>query len=218
MKDKEISKKLQVKLNQHLRRFENYFTRPVYKFIYQMVFGIIKSGELKVSRIAKSLNEVISLKKTEERLSRNLGKDVLHREIQQSHILLNSHTLKSCKFHIVDLTDIQKRYALKMEGLGRVRDGDKGIIGNGYYLCNITSIDDSGELIFPSYSELYSLDEENTSENKKILDAIMTVSTASREDSIFVLDRGCDRIEIMKVLLKEKKYFIIRQQWNRDLY
>ena len=60
IKDKEISKKLQVKLNHHIRKFENYFTRPEYKFIYQMVFGIIKSGELKISRIAKSLNEVIS--------------------------------------------------------------------------------------------------------------------------------------------------------------
>ena len=86
MKDKEILQQLQVKFNQSLRKFENYFSRPVYKFIYQMVFGIIKSGEVKTGKIAKSLQEGISTKKTEERLGHHLGKAGLAQAIQSAHI------------------------------------------------------------------------------------------------------------------------------------
>ena len=218
MKDKEILQKLQVKFNQTLRKCENIFSRPVYKFIYQMVFGIIKSGEVKTGQIAKSLHEGISFKKTEERLGHHLGKEDLYKEIQRAHILMYSSDLKRCLYHIVDLTDIQKEYAKKMDGLDKVRDGDKDVIGTGYYMCNITSVDESGELIVPIYSDLYSLKEENTSENKKILEATELVISGSRKESIFVCDRGMDRIEIMKPLLKDHTYFIIRQRGNRNLF
>jgi len=218
MKDKEILQKLQVKFNQSLGKFENYFSRPVYKFIYQIVFGIIKSGEVKTGQIAKSLTESISFKKTEERLGHHLGKEGLHKDIQRVHITVHSSDLKRCLYHIVDLTDIQKRYAEKMDGLDRVRDGDKDNIGNGYYLLNITSMDERGDFIVPIYSDLYSLKEEIAGENKKILEAVELVKSGSKKESMFVFDRGMDRKEIMKPLLKECSYFIIRQNGTRNLY
>ena len=56
-----------------------------------------------------------------------------------------------------------------MDGLSAVHDGSKGKVGAGYWLCNVTGVDRSGSLIVPSYSELYSLDQETSSENAKIL-------------------------------------------------
>ena len=35
----------------------------------------------------------------------------------------------------VDLSDIRKRYAKKMESLGKVRGGSENEIGSGYPLC-----------------------------------------------------------------------------------
>lgn len=118
---------------------------------------------------------------------------------------------------ILDLSDIQKRYAENMSGLGLVWDGSEKKIGQGYWLCNVTGVDESGSTIVPAYSELYSLVEESSSENKKVLAAIANVSKVTGGDKIWVDDRGGDRQNIMLPLLKDNQQFIIRQTGNRDL-
>jgi len=47
--------------------------RPQQKFVHQMVYGILAGNKLHLSEIARSLKENITLKKTIDRLSRNLG-------------------------------------------------------------------------------------------------------------------------------------------------
>ena len=47
--------------------------RPQQKFILQMLYGILAGNKVHLSEIARSLNERISLKKTVDRLSRNLS-------------------------------------------------------------------------------------------------------------------------------------------------
>ena len=87
---------------------------------------------------------------------------------------------------IIDISEIQKEYAEKMAGLAKVHDGSKKKEGTGYWLCDVTGVDEGGLLIVPAYSELYSLKEECTSENMKILDAIVQVSAVVGEDKIWV--------------------------------
>lgn len=82
----------------------------------------------------------------------------------------------------------------------------------------ITGVDETSSLIVPCYSELYSLAEENSSENEKILSAIAMVSPYIGNDKIWVADRGGDRKSIMNPLLDADRQFIIRQVGNRDLY
>ena len=58
-----------------LRFFEKIskdFSKPLQKFITQMLFGILSSQESKLSCIARSLDEKTTLKNVIERLSRNL--------------------------------------------------------------------------------------------------------------------------------------------------
>ena len=66
-----IDEGLQVKYNQVQAKYQGYFHKPVYKFYRQLVYGILKSRHVHLSKIARSLNECISLKKTWERLSRH---------------------------------------------------------------------------------------------------------------------------------------------------
>jgi hypothetical protein len=47
-------------------------SRPVKKFIFAMIFGILVSKSSFLTQIARKLNEEIALDKTVERLSRNL--------------------------------------------------------------------------------------------------------------------------------------------------
>jgi len=48
------------------------FKKPVQKFIFEMVFGLIASQSSHLTKIARKLNESILLKKTVERLSKRL--------------------------------------------------------------------------------------------------------------------------------------------------
>lgn len=50
----------------------NGLKRPQSKFLLQMIYGILAGNKLHLSEIARSLNENITLKKTIDRLSRNL--------------------------------------------------------------------------------------------------------------------------------------------------
>ena len=67
-------------LNHNLKRgilrfsekFSNDFSKPLQKFIAQMLFGILSCQESKLSRIARTLEEKATIKKVIERLSRNL--------------------------------------------------------------------------------------------------------------------------------------------------
>ena len=53
------------------------FTKPVQRFIEQMVYGIVVSKDVKLSQISRALEETIAVKKTEDRLSINLGREHL---------------------------------------------------------------------------------------------------------------------------------------------
>ena len=79
-----ITKKtLQVKLHQFLNIFRYGFSLPEYKFIVDIVLGILKSRSIICNRIAQELAESITKKKTCERLSRNLSRDGFGDKIQQ---------------------------------------------------------------------------------------------------------------------------------------
>ena len=218
MELKQITSKIQVKLKLFNNRLSAGYRRPTQRFISQMMFGILKSGKIQLNAIARSLQERRFIKKSSERLGYHLGISGFWYRVLDSLLQAQRYYLRQCKYMIIDLSDIQKRYAQKMTGLAEVYDGSEKTIGPGYWQCNVTGVDATGSLIVPAYSELYSLTEEVSTENKKILEAIELVSDRVGNDKIWVEDRGGDRRSIMEVLLKSDRQFIIRQVGNRDLY
>lgn len=214
----ELSRQVQVKLHQYCYKFKEGYSKADSRFIRQMHFGILKSGSVQLSSIGRSLSEVISHKKTTERLGRHLGREGLWEKVSESVLKQQRHYLRRCRYLVFDLSDISKRYAERMEGLGRVHDGSEGEIANGYWVSNVVGVDTEGDLLVPAYSELYSHHMEVTSENQKILEAINRVSEWADDESINVFDRGGDRRMLITPLLSEGKYFIIRQVGNRHLY
>lgn len=157
MELRELSTKVQIKLHQFSRRYSSGFSRPDQKFIWQMLFGILKRGKVLLNSIARGLQKGRLLKKTAERLGRHLGAVGFWLELSVATLESQRHYLRKCKYMIVDLSDLQKEYAEKMAGLAPVYDGSKDQVGPGYWLCNVTGVDELGELIVPAYSELYSL-------------------------------------------------------------
>ena len=124
------------------------FSRPEVKNIGSLLQGMLKRHDVHVSVLGRSLGEKIAPRKTEERLHRNLRREGLWRRLIEAHGVKNRTAIREKRYCIIDLSDIQKPYAEQMEGLGRVRDGDRSnrgepVIGNGLYWINGVMVDRS---------------------------------------------------------------------------
>jgi len=96
------------------------------------------------------------VKKTEGRLSRQLGRRRLDREIQRRLVEHAAPRIEDDTLLVLDLSDLTKKYAEKMENLAQVRDGREKKLGWGYWTLNIVGANTKGTKIMPLYGRLYS--------------------------------------------------------------
>jgi hypothetical protein len=185
----------------------------------QMLYGIQTSKDVKLSNIARSLNEQIPLIKTENRLSRNLGRMDLTERINRNLIAEGSRRIQKETVIALDLSDLDKPYAEKMEYLAFVRDGSTGETrSKGYWLLDILGADVEGEDLIPLYGELYSQEANDfRSENRQILNAIDRVMEGIGPKGIWAIDRRGDRSRLFKGFLERKIRFVVRLVGDRDL-
>ena len=90
---------------------------------------------MRLSEIARSLEENISIKKIIERLGRQLQRGGLREQVRENLLQLAAGRIDSQTLLLVDPTDINKPYAKKMQYLAPVRDGSEGRIQDGYWCC-----------------------------------------------------------------------------------
>lgn len=188
------------------------FQLPIQKFVQQMIFGIIRSRSVIAQRIGISLEEKLKLKKTRERLYRNLKDRVfLYSFLMLSHMRKTSSAIVETTPILLDLSDIAKPSAKKMEGLARVWDGSEGKTNKGYYTLQASFCDpENPRSIRLYYSDLFSLEEEDVSENEKILDFIHQSAILTGNKGIYVSDRGLDRERLLTDMIENDNSFIIR--------
>lgn len=194
--------------------------KPARRFIGEVIYGIQARQSVHLTEVARSLEECIPLIKTENRLSRNLVREEIRPVIQEALIREGSVKVKRDTLLVLDLSDIVKPYAHKMENLARVRDGSSGDIANGYWLCQVVGVENGGREIMPLYGELYSQKAEDfVSENDEIVKAMSAISGATEKRGVWVLDRGGDRRELYRDLVPENKgrRFIVRLKGDRHL-
>jgi hypothetical protein len=188
------------------------------RFTAEMIYGIQVRQSVRISEISRSLNEPIALKKTEERLCRQLRRPglrshFLHRVLTEAAPRVTDDTLV-----ILDLSDIAKKYAEKMEYMAGVHDGSDNTVGNGYWILQAIGARVGASGITPLYSHLYSQDAPDfKSENDEILTAVDQISVHTGNRGIYVLDRAGDRKVLIGGFLERGKRFIIRMVGNRDL-
>src|SRR5258708_38865933 len=166
MQDSKLRSRLKAQLTKFSSELCEGLSRPLEKFVGQMLFGIQASQDVKLSNIARSLKEEIALIKTEDRLSRNLKAAELETELTSHLANKGSQRVEANTVLCLDLSDIRKEYAKKMEYLAPVHDGSAGEVHAGYWLCDITGAQVNGSEIVPLYQKLYSAEAKDfTSEN-----------------------------------------------------
>jgi hypothetical protein len=188
------------------------------RFVGEAIYGIQARGSVRLSEIGRSLSETTSLKKRIDRLSRNLGRPGLDRDIGAAVLAQGADLVKQDTLLILDPTDITKKYAKKMELLAKVRDGSEKEIGLGYWVDTVVAADVDSSEIIPLVHSLYSQDAADfMSENRELLNVIEKVHSATSSRGVFVIDRGGDRGVLYDGLLKKEAplRFIIRQRGDR---
>ena len=68
-----LSYQLKRELNKFSKKITNGLSKPKYKMVFQMMYGMLEAQSTHLSNIARALKEKITLKKTIDRLSRNLN-------------------------------------------------------------------------------------------------------------------------------------------------
>ena len=164
------------------------------RFVTEVIYGMMVGQSVLLTQIGRTLEDDVSLKKIEERFCRQLGKeglwDKLHRGLlPHAASKVFEHTLL-----IIDISDIRKKYAKKMEYLATVRDGSEEVLGDGYWTLQVIGAELHRDEIVPLYQSLYSQDAPDfKSENDEILKAVSMISGYTDKRGIWVIDRGGDR-------------------------
>ena len=216
MQDSKLRSRLKAQLTKFCSELCLGLSGPLEKFVGQMLFGIQASQDVKLSNIARSLKEEIPLIKTEDRLSRNLKAIELEAEVTSQLARMASQRVEANTVLCLDLSDIRKEYAQKMEHLASVRDGSTGEVPAGYWLCAITGAEVNGSEILPLYQKLYSAEaQEFLSENAEVLAGVDLLRGYTQGRGIWALDRGGDRKKLLEPLLERRERFVIRSTGKR---
>lgn len=206
-----LALKLRAQIHDFSGKLSSRFSRPQRRFVEQMIYGIQASGDVKLSEIARSLNERIRLLKTETRLSRNLADDGLEEALLADIAAMGARRVHNDTLLLLDLTDVRKDFAKKMEHLATVRDGSTGELVPGYWMMKVVGCEVEQRRMAPLYQSLYSADAPGfVSENEEILKAVELISTHSKKRGVWVMDRGGSRRALIDRFLDCSLRFIVR--------
>ena len=193
--------------------------RPQEKFVHQMIYGILAGNKLHLSEIARALKESITLKKTIDRLSKNLhafdGKDsVMHNYLG----LVRQQVKDDYAVIIIDNSDIVKPASTKLEALSEIRDGSTGEITQGYLTIEAAVLSEKGKMPLPVYERVFSAAEKGfISETHENLCCLQSLTENFSSRCVRTLDRGFDANEYYCYSLKHGERFVIRAKKNRNV-
>lgn len=197
--------------------------RPVRKLISETVFGILSSGSLQQSQIARALREPCRLHHTQKRMSRMLAR---HSEVtwaaEQLQLEQLGPRVSSEMVLAIDPGDLNRDGSPKSEHRGWVRDGDRGDQVGGYPLMSVVARDVARGVTLPLITRLLSANRpSHKSENTDILAVMSEVRRHVPTDALWVIDRGGDRGVLWKAWLEDECQVLVRAanqrywQWRR---
>lgn len=197
----------------------NQVTKPTTKFVSQLLCGMLFCSDLILTHVSSRVPDRSRLTAVAKRFRRQLA----NTRFEPKQILFNYLSLvrKVTDFDssfIVDLTDLAKPYAKKLENIALVRDADQDRLVNGYWCVEVYSID-KRNIIWPVILWPYSLEAEGqVSENQQILKVLSILDEYFGSGfGIYIFDRGFDRISLIEPFLSGKRHFIIRQRGDRTV-
>jgi hypothetical protein len=218
MQSTRVRSRLKAQLTKFTSELAEGLSRPLRAFVGEMLFGIPASQDVKLSNIARRLEEDLPLIKTEDRLSRNLKAEELEGHLSERLVEMGSRGVEPNTVLCLDLSDVRKEYAEKMEYLDQVWDGSEGEVHSGYWLLSVTAAEVEGSEIVPLGQKLFSAwAKDFVSENAEILETVDRIRAHTRGRGVWTIDRGGDRKKLLEPLLERGERFVIRSTGLRSV-
>jgi Transposase DDE domain len=218
MQSTRVRSRLKAQLTKFTSELAEGLSKPLRAFVGEMLFGIQASQDVKLSNIARRLEEDIPLIKTEDRLSRNLKAKELEGHLGERLVEMGSRRVETNTVLCLDLSDVRKEYAEKMEYLDQVWDGSEGEVHPGYWLLSVTAAEVEASEIIPLGQKLFSARAKDfVSENAEILETVDRIRAHTRGRGVWTIDRGGDRKKLLEPLLERGERFVIRSTGLRSV-
>lgn len=193
-------------------------SRPKFKLITNLLYGISESNSCHLSKIGRALKENISLKKTIDRLSRGIDNFEEGEKLLENYSNIVKSYVDDKSVFIIDGSDITKPCSVAMDGLGIVRDGSTGELKPGYMTLEIAVLTSKSRSPITVYDRLYSSKEECfVSQVDETLKGLEYISETFGNKGIRTLDRGYDALRYYEYFTKAQEKFIVRAKKNRDV-
>lgn len=193
-------------------------TRPEFKFVSQMLYGMLCKQSCHLSNIARALDEPITLKKTIDRLSRNLSAFRKGPNLLANYVKKVKGSISERSILIIDDSDVVKPCSKKMEAMHLVRDGSTGGYGMGYHTLAVTALTPDHKAPVGVYTRVYSAAEDGfVSADDETLKALRFIRKHFKRNNIRAFDRGYDANVYYEELIDHKEKFVIRATKNRSV-
>jgi hypothetical protein len=191
---------------------------PKQKFLKQAIPAVLLSGSLVITRYAKWVRDNCKdIHHSKKRLLNQLNNKVQWGRISNNYRRSFIDNIQSDTPLIIDMTDIAKPRARKMQYIATVRDGSGGNLTTGYWCIEVYAHINK-HVTIPLALHTYSIEAPDVySENKQILNTIKQVNADIDGKGIWVGDRGFDRLNLYRELFEENVHFIIRQKGDRHV-
>jgi len=206
-------------LHNFLKKIGNNLSVPDKKFLRDSLIGLIRCGKPIVCQMARHLpNQRTKFLSRLDRLEAHLVTDSdFDNKIEAALPQVWLGFVQDDTPIILDLSDIAKPLAKKMDYLATVRDGSTGELVNGYWLvelyASLSRKNPVPVLLEPfSHEEPYS-----AGQNPVVLAAVHKIFKLTDKRGVLVVDRGFDRWVMFKDWLDNKYRFVARLVGNRHL-
>ena len=178
MNNSTIAWKTRAQLDDFMVKMFHGFSKPLNKFIRDMVYGIQATGDTIITDIARAVAPEDKHRNVENRLSRNLQTEGLHEKIRDAIQSDAVRFIDRNTLVIYDPTDVCKPHSYKMEKLSLVRDASRSskenvVTTRGYHGCMAVACKSGARKTVPLDLKIWSsLAEGHKGENEEVLDVM----------------------------------------------
>ena len=193
--------------------------KPRKTFIHQALSAVLISGSLVVSEFARWIHDDCSDRfYTVKRLLNHLvSKRGQLTGVVQAYRTSVAEQIQHDSPIIIDLTDLAKPRARKMEYLAYVRDASEGKIVPGYWCVEVYA-HLRGKRVLPLALDAFSVDDPAVgSQNLQIARTIKAVDKALDGKGVWVADRGFDGLNSYETWFSANCNFVVRQRGDRHV-
>ena len=217
-KNTQFGHRIKKQIHRYLTRKLPGLKKPDLKLVFEMVFGISKSGDSKVSNIARALEEPCDLRHTVKRLYNRLNATDYSEMLEKATFTEYPHDFSESTTIALDFSDITKPYAEKMENLATVRDGDKGTYGLGYNQIVLTATQrgDGNPTVLANrlFSKVATPEKKSTD---VALELLKNTFAVHGDKGVYTQDRYFDNKRFFTYFHTNSLQFVTRAKTNRKL-